>query len=1245
MKTSALPLLLLALLSLSLSSSAAGTTAGVNRLDYRSYPSGQLFWLWTPQNILLYRFDTKALKTMLLSESAQGDSVHDIAENSGELWIVTQRGLYQIDMNTSTVERIPGGPSNFQASKAASDIDYAWVAKHDTLWKFDKLSREWFSYGLGANSVKPGHIIGAYSDGDRVYLITRSRVLHFSIADEKWSVYPMGAVSFSPAAHFYPGTTTLMVVEGNKVCRYIMEKLSWDVVTTPSDILDLHYSDDLLFLLTDDGVFQYTASSSSLKRLDIPDTRSIRCLSLLSDTTLMLASERSLIQYAITSRTMEYIPYPPQMGGTFPDKIFQGDILLYAQTLTLFNWSTRTWELFRVPDAAGRTNVLAWDDRSLRLTYAPEFESQLHGNITQRVKLIDGGYLYDSVTLDSERVFYYTPGKLGDDLYADLTLHTSLSGDRYMDLTFEKEAGSLPEKGLFYRGEEDDYLESARLGTNTMTTTLSQTLPEVQYEGANAIVHSKQELATRDRKVVRAQGGAGLRTSRTMHSVLQYNKGGKYTLADPDSLKRYLIIPGSVRINVDGEEVDTLLFSVAPLTGVLTFNRRDLLDPSSVIMATYKVQTVPDSGLDVVELIPQNNFGVMSHGAATVSPLDWVSVQAGYASVSPRFSVRDSIGVDTLDSTTVFETRDSTGRARAIGNLMVPLEFRNTRRNFLLKITPELSYEAGKKAQAGAIGLQSRLGDWYLGKATSLFLNTSLFDTAYEATDVISRGYGRKEKEIDAKIQHDILTALPLTGSYANRLSRFGNEEYIEASAGVHFQDVPKLDLILSRNVIDADNSRELVGDTTADTLILDRKKDKIKLRFYEPSSPLAQSLLHLNKVSYDLSYTRFASHKESDLDPLDSRINNGPRMPGSGDIMYGSLSLSPISSITVSGLTTYKKNSQDTVDFTDTITMHSVENSPYLLFQTIDAPPGFDISGTYAAEYVSAARTDTGGTSYDSGQVAIQRQFLVIVKPGTWTRHLAWLSPRFGMSHDLTCTYDTVKRSGVDIFLGSKQKSESNLTYSFGSHFYPTGEILFRQENAITASDSIRNFYTFNDLKWWFGANRLWQTRLEFNDIVTTSLADGNNDGSPETELQFRKNFLKTFMFYDANWYSWLRTYERASIDFARRDSSFFEIDTVSGALVLRDTSANTLSFGPELMVSFNVQRKGPIKMLLNYHTAKLAWTRENGRMKQGASFSYTTFVELILKPNVAFQSNNAMSWSHGLFTYNGDLSMRLLF
>jgi hypothetical protein len=1193
-----------------------------NPLRYRTYTAGQSLWMWDHSGILEYRYDTKVLKNLSLSDSAGSDTVLDVVDNSDVLWMVVRSGLLQVDMNTSTVERIPGGPADFSESKVTADQDFAWVARKDALWKFDKLSREWFSFPVANKAATANGIIGVYTDGLKVYCITTSTVEQFSIADEKWSAYPFKNFSFSPEAEFYPEKLSLIVVEKSKIYRYVMAQLSWDVTTAPSDIIDFYPSDDKMYYLTANGVFLYTASTSVVMPFEINNnSKKFKGLSVLNDSTIMLSGdEKTLVEYITPSRSVENLIYPPQLTGRYPIKMIKGDVLLYSDAITIYNWSTQTWELYRVPVAGAGNSAVTWDDNGLKARYAPGFTSVLKGSVTQRFQLQDAGWnRYDTVSKiwhstvanpdSGVHLFKYSPDRWGEDLYSDLTLHTTLSGNRYADITFQKQAGSLPQKGIFYRGEADDILESARLGTNTMTIPLSQTVPSVQFEGAGAIVHSKEGLADRDRKIVRAQAGAGLITSKTMYTTLTYNKENHYKVGSFADSAHLMVIPGSLSINVDGEDIDSSQYTFVPLTGDLSFQYRDLLDPSSVIVATYKVETIPDSGIDKIEFVPKNHFGQLDFVSATVSPVDWMSVAGTYT---------------TLKSTSL-DTR------RNIGTIMAPFEFRESDKNLMLKLTPELSYETSNQAKAGGLGLQGRIGDWAFGKATSLLLNYNAVDKGYSTTDTISHGYGKTMNDLNFTLEHDVLTEIPLVYTETDRQSAFGSQHFRLASAGAHFQNIPFLDLQVSQNNIDVNNKKDTSSaDTTGDTLALNTTKSKVKLRLYELSSPVMQSLTHFHKFGYDFSYTHFVSKKESP----DSLGWTQLELPGKGDIFQGSATLCPLSSINITGQTTYKKNIQDSqIDSLHTFGLTSMELNPTLTIQTIDAPPGIDFNAYYSADYSGGSLTDTTGiTHYDStGTVAIQRNFFVITKPGEWTKYLSWMSPRFGLSQNLTCRFDTTNTTLSEILFGTSGKRGSSFSRLYGVYLYPTSDIVLRQENTFTTSDSVTNYYMFNDAKWWFGANHLWQTRWEYNAI----------DNGPHSHTKLHK----MFSMFDATWFSWLRTNEKLTADYTIKDTSIISAPDTNGVTTLIDSSRTQFDFGPEVSVSFNVQHRGIIKTFLNNQTVSLQWEKINGRLQQGAVFSYSNYFNLIFKPNLSLESNHTISWTKGFTTYNGYLTLGLLF
>jgi hypothetical protein len=1198
-------------------------------IDYRTWTTGQSLWLWDHEQLFLYRTDSKALKAIKFSDSIAHDQAIDIAENGGVLWAAATSGLYQIDMTTSTIEHIPNGPGSFEGAKVAADADFAWVAQHDTLWKFDKLSREWLPFAFGKQAQPGTPLVGAYSDGTKVYVLTSTAILHFSISDEKWNSYPYSGFSFSTQTRYFPSDQALVVVEGNKIFRYLPTKLSWDKFASSSDILDLQITKDPIYFVTDAGAFQYITSTSVLQRFDINDLQHARSVVVQGDS-LLLTGDKNIISYSVSSRVSNNSPYPSQMPGVNPVKILDKDgirLLVYPDAMALYHADAKTWELSKMI-AARQGGGFSWDDNGAKMHYGPGYESQLKGNISQvatlQAKLAPADALEDTM--------YYTPAKFGKGLYSDLTLHTTLGKDRYTDIFFRKSTGKLPEKGLLYRGAADDRIESARLGTNTFTTQLSQTLPSVQYEGGSAIVHSESGLKNRDRKIVRAQAGGGLLTAQTVYKQLHYRIEGVYQLTDTIQGKRGIIIPGTFKLSVDGESFDSSNYAFVASTGNLTVTRRDLIDPTSQIIASYKVETRPDSGLEAVEIIPKNNLGEMEFASGTLSPVDWVSLQAGYTGLK----------------------HDSLSQRRNIANVMLPFEFRKDKSEFLLKLTPELSYETGQKAKAGALGVQSRLGNWLLGKSTSLLLNYSNIDSAFSSTDTLSSGFGKMRDDLDFTVNHDILTELPLKYTQLDRTSAYGTEHHKLASIGAHFQNLPFLDITWSRNELSMDNTSARLNNTAKDTVLLDRDKTKLKFDLYDLSSPYMQSLLHLNKFTYEIAYTRFTSNKE--YPEIAQPIANGALLPGQGDIYYGSLTLCPISSMTITGQATYKKNKQDsiftTIDTTggvtktsfDQKTMNIVELIPNLTLQTIDAPKGIDISGNYSVVYSGASHDSLSSLEQmNNGALSMQRQFLIIAKPGTWTKYLSWMSPRFGLTQSLSLPYDSTHEVPHLSSLLFDPGISGRVTQTYGLYLYPTTEITFYHEDNYTTSDSSINLRVFNDLKWWLSANKLWQTRWQLNQ----------NKDNPSAHL-FPKSITDNTIFscYDVTWNSWLRSNEQIYAVYSIIDSLPMVWDTSDGGRGMQFLwttpieHTTKLEIGPDVSASISLQNRGLIKLFLDMNQLSVRWENQNGIFEPGVRISYFNYLQIVFKPNISFDMSHTISFKQGkLNSYSGNLQCKLLF
>jgi hypothetical protein len=96
--------------------------------------------------------------------------------------------------------------------------------------------------------------------------------------------------------------------------------------------------------------------------------------------------------------------------------------------------------------------------------------------------------LYDSVS-----VYSYSIPSLP---LMNLNLRTTDPHDRSMELFFDNTSSNeVPKKGIYYKGNRNDRLNSIQAGTTTNDQLSSQTLPSTQLEGASIVLESKERVS------------------------------------------------------------------------------------------------------------------------------------------------------------------------------------------------------------------------------------------------------------------------------------------------------------------------------------------------------------------------------------------------------------------------------------------------------------------------------------------------------------------------------------------------------------------------------------------------------------------------------------------------------------------------------------------------------------------------------------------------------------------------------
>jgi hypothetical protein len=347
-----------------------------------------------------------------------------------------------------------------------------------------------------------------------------------------------------------------------------------------------------------------------------------------------------------------------------------GLLIVDPENFYMYDPVNTAWVLVSRKKAEGLRKPVTWDDNGLTARFARGYTSTLKGSVTELPSLSHNGWTTSITPGDSlhhNRAVFLKVVPVTDSLgnflrndtlfgyynsdttnlyllkipspVVNLTLHNAFPDDRYLDLFFDNSSKiKLPNKGLLYQGNQTDVVQSGVAGRKDFVIPQSLTMPKVTLDGAGMILETPQKLADRNRKIGRLSFGGGALTTRTITQVLIYRPDGRYALSvfsgGQNTKDTLAIAPGSLTVRLDGEVVDSTLYTFVTFTGALIFKPQVPIDPTSTISVSYQVQTIPDAGLARVEFPSVNRFGAMAYADALASPKDWLSVRGTFVSMA-----------------------------------------------------------------------------------------------------------------------------------------------------------------------------------------------------------------------------------------------------------------------------------------------------------------------------------------------------------------------------------------------------------------------------------------------------------------------------------------------------------------------------------------------------------------------------------------------------------------------------------
>lgn len=1161
-------------------------------LSWQTFTYGKINWICSSNGINVFSTDSRTVYPLTLDQTRVTGKISDIIQSDNSLVISAESGIYLLDMSTQSIERIPFPGDRNMIGKIASDMDYLWVTSEDSLFRFDKLGREWLSYAL-PQKVNIKTLLG---DGTTVECIGEKEVYSFTISTEKWNVYKTNTDP-NDSTRFFHCLKSVLSVNKKQFQEYKTDAHLWEKHECRFALGDFIADDTVMYY--SDGERAVHFSNGVSRPIDIPGNGEIYALTKNLDT-LYLALKSGIMKYNLKNAAMSFLDYPSQIGNRMPEKIFVNSnfiTLVSGNSFSICNIESRTWNFTERVEKKSAARF-SWGDQGPVIQYKPGLYTNIKGYIESKSSMKSAGYFYDTTAVRDKngRRMYDSLGnpvvkvdsvplfKLKNpDLIADVNVHSSDPDGRILDLSFDNFNQFIPPKKIIsYRGTKSDMLNSLKVGTCQTDIMQSQLSTPVQYEGGQLVVESKSKVEGRDRKIARVAGGGGFITTRSQWKLLHYRADGLYylgtvsdtnredalTLIGADTVKNSIksspdtlitaggdstilekskdttqILPGSLRIWVDGALLDSVYYTFFVPTKTLKIEPTAPIDPVSLITVSYKVQPIPELGNKEVEFKPSHNFGEIYNGTAVVSPTKWLSARVGVESVN-----RDSL--------------------KTVVNAALPIELRKDKPDLLVKFTPELSVNPENKSKAGAVDFQSRIG-----KSLGLTFNSLFVDSNFNSADTFTRGYGKTKSEYNAGVNYDILPEIPVRYSQHKFTGTSGSETNYSASTGLHFQRLPFLNVDVSRTVLDKNDTAK-----TLDSLF--HTKDRVTFKLFETSSPLLERFLRSKKVAYELIHAEYRYNNfESE------EMKNGRRTDLNFVVM-------PLQQITFTGRNIYKSGDLGNGAVTSF--------DPSIEVLTSDFPKGIDIIGSYRA---------TEARYSDSTKSGIDRGLELILKPGRYTNYLRWFTLDGSIGENLNCAYYSFAPDPAKLSLGLDGKKVSVLTRMIGFNFFPNERSFFRNKNQWSQTDTIKKFTSTNNLEINFDSRNSWVSTFTYN-----------NDNQ----------------YYKMDGSSYYRT----------KVTSWLQLTPEIKGNVQTDSIGNKIAFGPQLSTSISTEKWRFLKNLFNDQSVSLVWNRRNGHTENHPDLSYSFRFDLIILPDLKISNQETLSYTDGSFSnFTGNLVGTIIF
>lgn len=670
-------------------------------------------------------------------------TIYDIGVDYGLLWVATDQGVYRFDIHLEHWLHY-GKPvvGTDRSTALAFGEDFVWIAGDRVLARFDRYVETWETLDIFEGT---GAIRDMAVDAQYVWLVTETGIIRydpsfhqvrtFSEADgalpgEIWETFAFG------------GDTWFWGDQG--LCRYEAELETWTVYGAEEGLPIDHVREIVsegrdLWLISSEDVFRFDGRSEKwapfvdvqrLRGHTPSEGRSLHAMAHGGERT-WFGTENGLYGYRTGSGEWDILR---KADGLSSDEILgvfvRGDLLFCVHRDGIDGYDGGEWRGMSFAE-------MRRSYRTRRVGMALKDDGlSLQGSGANAVRL-GGRYRYTAE--------WEGEGTGEGQFKAASVLSGTFSGGRTSGGYYDNTDLDDVRFGGTYRGAEGDVVRRLSGGEIRAEAVRYGTSPFKGLGGAISLIGGEAQMGPfhyqrRDEQgswALRLWGGRG--HSRFAQVFFRGADGPMFRLA------HRRIVPGSMQIRVDGEVIESRLYTVSLSLGVFFFRQERFVPPDAEIEVFYEYE---DDDLEEDMFRGQTGW-------------DFSETLSLGASIFRRWGKAPEEALD-------------------IGEVYGQVRWRSAARDLDVRLIPELSFSRTGKKTPGRAGQVHLIATW-----SDLQLNGvwKEFGEAFKTIGQRTLAFGDPRRIVDLSCRYPIGPSLPLDIEWRREEAEEGRED--RWSAGI----------------------------------------------------------------------------------------------------------------------------------------------------------------------------------------------------------------------------------------------------------------------------------------------------------------------------------------------------------------------------------------------------------------------------------------------------------------------------